>query len=99
MRSTPGACVKPGCLARWPLCHKVNLPASSEARRPALCHKVNLPSCVARQPLFHKAKPRRVCAKFGFRCEASFCQQVDDWMLLKITEKIIQRNVFERNPS
>ena len=26
----------------------------------------------------------------------SFCQQVDDWMLLKITEKIIQRNVFEQ---
>ena len=25
---------------------------------------------------------------------ASFCQQVDDWMLLKITEKVIQRNVF-----
>ena len=27
---------------------------------------------------------------------ASFCQQVYDWMLLKITEKIIQRNVFEQ---
>ena len=29
--------------------------------------------------------------------KASFCQQVDhdDWMLLKITEKIIQRSVFE----
>ena len=26
----------------------------------------------------------------------SFCQQVDDWMLLKITEKIIQRNVSEQ---
>ena len=25
----------------------------------------------------------------------SFCQQVDDWMLLKIAEKIIRRNVFE----
>ena len=25
---------------------------------------------------------------------ASFCQQVDDWTLLKITEKIIKRNVF-----
>ena len=25
---------------------------------------------------------------------ASFCQQVDDWALLKIIEKIIQRNVF-----
>ena len=25
---------------------------------------------------------------------ASFCQQVDDWTLLKITEKIIQRNVI-----
>ena len=28
--------------------------------------------------------------------KASFCQQVDVWMLLKITEKIIQRNVFEQ---
>ena len=28
--------------------------------------------------------------------KASFCQQVDDWMLLKITEKINQRNVFEQ---
>ena len=28
--------------------------------------------------------------------KASFCQQVDDWMLLKTTEKIIQRNVFEQ---
>ena len=28
------------------------------------------------------------------RDPASFCQQVDDWMLLKISEKIIQRNVF-----
>ena len=26
--------------------------------------------------------------------KASFCQQVNDWMLLKITEKITQRNVF-----
>ena len=27
---------------------------------------------------------------------ASFCQKVYDWMFLKITEKIIQRNVFEQ---
>ena len=47
MRATPGACIKPGCLARRPLCHKVNLPASCEAQR-LLCHKVNLLSCVAR---------------------------------------------------
>ena len=26
----------------------------------------------------------------------SFCHQIDDWMLLKITEKIIKRNVFEQ---
>ena len=26
--------------------------------------------------------------------KASFCQPVDDWALLKITEKIMQRNVF-----
>ena len=53
MRATPGACVKPGCLAWRPLCHKVNLPASCEAQR-LLCHRVNLPSCVPRRPLFHK---------------------------------------------
>ena len=28
--------------------------------------------------------------------KASFCQQADDWTLLKITDKIIQRNVFEQ---
>ena len=45
----PGACIKPSCLARRPLCHKVNLPASCEAQR-LLCHKVKLLSCVARRP-------------------------------------------------
>ena len=53
MRASPGACIKPGCLARRPLCHKVNLPARCEAQR-LWCHRVNLPSCVARRPLFHK---------------------------------------------
>ena len=52
MCATPGACIKPGCLARRPLSHKVNLP-SSVARRP-LCHKVNLQSSVVRRPLYHK---------------------------------------------
>ena len=33
MRATPGACIKPGCFARRPLCHKANLPASCEAQR------------------------------------------------------------------
>ena len=28
--------------------------------------------------------------------KAAFCQQVDDWILLKIKEKIIQRNIFEQ---
>ena len=28
MRAIPGACIKPGCLARRPLCYKVNLPES-----------------------------------------------------------------------
>ena len=28
--------------------------------------------------------------------KASFCQQVDDWTLLKIIEKIIQRKVFQQ---
>ena len=51
MCATPGACIKPGRLARRPLGHKVNLP-SCVGRRP-LCHKVNLPSCVARRPLCH----------------------------------------------
>ena len=45
-RATPGTRIKLGCLARRPLCHKVNLPASCEAQG-LLCHKVNLPSCVA----------------------------------------------------
>ena len=67
MCATPGAYMKPTCLARRPLCHKVNLPSSvarrpmchivnlpsSVARRP-MCHKVNLPSCVARWPMCHK---------------------------------------------
>ena len=48
MRATPGACIKPGCLTRRPLCHKVNLPASCEAQR-LLCHILKL-SCVARRP-------------------------------------------------
>ena len=52
MRATPGACIKPGCLVRRPLYHKVNLAASCEAQR-LLCHRVNLPSCAARRPLFH----------------------------------------------
>ena len=63
MRATPGACIKPGCLAWRPLCYKVNLPASCEARR-ALCHKVNLPSCVARRPLFHKVNLPRCEARW-----------------------------------
>ena len=44
--ATPGANIKPGCLARRPLCRKVDLPICV-ARRP-LCHKVNLSSCVAK---------------------------------------------------
>ena len=62
MRATPGACIKPGCLARRPLCHKVNLPASCEAQR-LLCHKVYLLSCVARRPLFHKVNLPRCEAR------------------------------------
>ena len=50
MYATPGACIKPGCLARRPLCHKVNLP-SCVARRP-LCHRVNLPRCEVRRRHF-----------------------------------------------
>ena len=33
MCTTPGACIKPGCLARRPLCHKVNLPRYKAQRR------------------------------------------------------------------
>ena len=70
MCATPGACIKPGCLTRRPLSHKVNLP-SSVARRPLwpLCYKLNLPSCVARRPLCHKVNlrkrvaPRPLCHK------------------------------------
>ena len=42
------------------------------------------------------SKPRRggLVRNLKSDAKASFCQQVDDWMLLKITEKIIQRNVF-----
>ena len=47
MCATPSACIKPGCLARRPLCHKVNL-LSCVARRP-LCQEVNLPGCEARR--------------------------------------------------
>ena len=50
MRATPGACIKPGCFARRPLCHKANL-LSCVARRP-LFHKVNLPRCEARRRHF-----------------------------------------------
>ena len=50
MCATPGACIKPGCLARQPLCHKENLP-SSVARRP-LYHRVNLPRCEVRRRHF-----------------------------------------------
>ena len=58
MRATPCACIKPRCLARRPLCHKVNLAASCEAQR-LLCHKVSLLSCVARRALFHKVNLSR----------------------------------------
>ena len=44
------AWMKPGCLARRPLCHKVNL-LRCEARRP-LCHKVNLQRCKGRRRHF-----------------------------------------------
>ena len=55
-----------------------------------------LPHLLARDKgYFHAPGENRTCDP------ASFCQQVDDWTLLKITEKIIQRNVFskrKRNP-
>ena len=50
MCATPGACIKRACLARWRLCHKVNLP-SSVARRP-VCHRVNLSRYEARRRHF-----------------------------------------------
>ena len=79
MRATPGACIKPGCLARRPLCHKVNLPASCEAQR-LLCHKVNLLSCVARRPLFHKVNLPRCEARrrhFIMTCDIFGTGQTD----------------------
>ena len=76
MRATPGACIKPGCLARRPLCHKVNLPASCKAQR-LLCHKVNLPSCEAQRLLYHGVNLPRCVARWPLfhkvnlpRCEA-----------------------------
>ena len=33
MGATPRACIKPGCFARRPLCHKVNLPRYDAHRR------------------------------------------------------------------
>ena len=45
------ASMKPGCLARRPLCHKVNLPSGVVAQRP-LCQKVSLPRCEAQRRLF-----------------------------------------------
>ena len=49
-------------VARRPLWHKVNLPASCKAQR-LLCHRVNLPSCLARLPLFHKVNLPRCEAR------------------------------------
>ena len=60
MSATPGACIKQG-LARWPMCHKVNL--SSYVTGRLLCHKVNLPSCVVRQPLRHRVNLPRCEAR------------------------------------
>ena len=45
--ATSGACIKPDCLARRPLCHKLNQPSCVAWRR--LHHKVNLPRCEAWQ--------------------------------------------------
>ena len=45
MSATPGACVEPGCLARRSLCHKVNLPASCEVRRPAVTQTKSAELC------------------------------------------------------
>ena len=50
MCATPSACIKPGCLAQQPFCHKENLP-SSVARR-LLYHRVNLPRCEVRRRHF-----------------------------------------------
>ena len=52
MCATPAVCIKPGCLARRPLFHKVNIPSCVARRK--LCLKVNLPTFVARRPLCHK---------------------------------------------
>ena len=61
MCATPRACIKQGCFARRPLCHKVNLP-SCVARWP-LCYKVNQPSCEAWRPLCHKVNLPRYDAR------------------------------------
>ena len=75
MCATPAVCIKPGCLARRPLFHKVNLPSCVAQR--SLYFKVNLPSCVARRkwclkvnlPTFGARRP--LCQKVNLpRCEA-----------------------------
>ena len=86
----------PSCVARRPLCHKVNLP-SCVARQP-LCHKVNLPrcevslpSCVARRPgkvidVSRTHIPLKALTGLVRSLNSDVkADQVDDWMLLKIT--------------
>ena len=63
IRETPGACIKPGCLARHSLCHKVYLPSCVWSSS-QLCHKVNLLSCVARRPLRQKVNRPRCEARW-----------------------------------
>ena len=46
------ASMKPGCLARRPLCHKVNLPSCVVTVQRPLCQKVSLPRCEAWRRLF-----------------------------------------------
>ena len=85
MCATPRACIKPGCFARRPLCHQVNLP-SCVARRP-FCHKVNLPSCVAWRPLCHKVNLPSCVARRPFCHKVNLPSCVARWPLcLKVNQ-------------
>ena len=98
----------PSCVARQPLCHKVNLPRCEAQRRHltmtcdifgtgqtntlTLCY-LSGKTC---KPAHTSATLESLKSTRSTKLlENSFCQQVDDWMLLKITEKTIRRNVFK----
>ena len=51
---------------------------------------VNITRVSSRFEFWYESLKSKLIIHFNF-----FCQQVDDWMLLKWTEKIIRENAFE----